>query len=96
MNRKHVLARILTALLTLSLLGGMAVAQDAAAKPAKAAKAAKAKTAKAAAPSARLARVMARHFTSYSVRCPYRISRGCFLLHIIIATCQFGDMTPAI
>ena len=51
MNRKHVIARFLTALLTLSLLGGMAVAQDTAAKPAKTAKA---KTAKAAAPAADL------------------------------------------
>ena len=51
MNRKHVIARFLTALLALSLLGGMAVAQDAAAKPAKAAKT---KTAKAAAPAADL------------------------------------------
>ena len=41
MNRK-LIARVLTALLALSLFSGMAMAQDAAKKPAKAAKAAKA------------------------------------------------------
>ncbi len=40
MNRK-LIARVLTALLALSLFGGMAMAQDKPAKPAKAAKAAK-------------------------------------------------------
>ncbi len=54
MNRKPLIARVLTALLTLSLLSGAVWAQDAAAKPAKAAKAAKAKTVKAAAPAADL------------------------------------------
>ena len=41
MNKK-LIARVLTALLALSLFSGMAMAQDAAKKPAKAAKAAKA------------------------------------------------------
>jgi competence protein ComEA len=51
MNRKHLIARLITVLFALSLLSGVAMAQDAAAKPAKAAKT---KTAKTAAPAADL------------------------------------------
>jgi competence protein ComEA len=52
MNRKHLIARLITALFALSLLSGMAMAQAAAA-PAKAEKTTKA-TAKSAAPAADL------------------------------------------